>query len=146
MIDYNEYLEYAICMAKLAGEVHLKYFRSDNLSMQTKINDYDVVTAADKESESVIIEMIRSKYPNHGIIAEESGVINEKSEWNWIIDPLDGTTNFSQGLPVFCVSIALEYKGETIVGVVYAAYLDELFYAIKGMGAFFNGNKISCSD
>ena len=146
MIDYNEYLEYAICMAKLAGEVHLKYFRSDNLSMQTKINDYDVVTAADKESESVIIEMIRSKYPNHGIIAEESGVINEKSEWNWIIDPLDGTNNFSQGLPVFCVSIALEYKGETIVGVVYAAYLDELFYAIKGMGAFFNGKKISCSD
>ncbi len=146
MIDYNEYLEYAICMAKLAEEVHLKYFRSDNLSMQTKINDYDVVTAADKESDSVIIEMIRSKYPNHGIIAEESGVINEKSEWNWIIDPLDGTTNFSQGLPVFCVSIALEYKGETIVGVVYAAYLDELFYAIKGMGAFFNGKKISCSD
>lgn len=146
MADYKEFLSFALRMAQAAGEVHSKYFRTSHLSQHTKQNEYDVVTVADKEAETVIIDMIRTQYPTHGILSEESFPASEQSEWRWVIDPLDGTTNFSQGLPVFCVSIALEHYGQTVVGVVYAAYLNELFYAVKGEGAFFNEKKIKCSD
>lgn len=146
MNDFNRFLEDAISMAKAAGDVLLEYFRSKCLDIHTKINDSDVVTAADKASEELVKSIIRSKYPEHGIIAEESGCENEDKEWRWVIDPLDGTTNFSQGLPVFCVSIALEHRGSPVVGVVFAPYLGELFHAVKGEGAFFNGKRIHCSE
>lgn len=145
MICYKKYLDDAIDMANAAGKIHLDYFRSSHLELETKINDSDVVTAADKEAEKLIKTIIREKYPDHGIIAEESESENEDSEWRWIIDPLDGTTNFSQGLPVFSVSIALEHRGEPVVGVVFAPYMGELFHAVKGCGAFLNGRKLSCS-
>jgi len=146
MNDYNRFLEDAMSMAKAAGDVQLKYFRSKHLDIQTKLNDSDVVTAADKASENLIKTIIRKTYPEHGIIAEESGCENERSEWRWVIDPLDGTTNFSQGLPVFSVSIALERNETPVVGVVYAPYLGELFHAVRGEGAFLNGKRIYCSD
>ncbi len=146
MIDYNSYLDDAIAMARAAGDIHLDFFRSSRLNIETKLNDSDVVTIADKESEKLIVSVITEKYPEHGIITEESSPLHEEREWRWIIDPLDGTTNFSQGLPNFCVSIALEHKGEAVVGVVYAPYLGELFHAIKGKGAFFNGKKIICGN
>lgn len=146
MSDFNRFLEDAISMAKAAGDVQLQYFRSDRLNLHTKLNDSDVVTAADKASEELIKSIIRNKYPDHGIIAEESGCEKENSEWRWVIDPLDGTTNFSQGLPIFCVSIALEHNGTPVVGVVFAPYLGELFHAVKGEGAFLNGKRIQCSD
>lgn len=146
MVSYKEYLDDAIAMARAAGDVHMKYFRCSDLNLHTKLNDSDVVTVADKESEGLIISMIKEKYPDHGIIAEESDPLNENSEWRWVIDPLDGTTNFSQGLPVFSVSIALEHNCDAVVGVVYAPYLGELFHAIKGEGAFLNGRKIKCAN
>lgn len=142
---YNQYLQAAISMAKAVGDLQLSYFRSSNLDMQTKLNDSDVVTNADKESEKLIREYIRENFPDHGIIAEESGSENADNEWRWVIDPLDGTTNYSQGLPVFSVSIALEHNGEAVVGVVYAPYLGELFHAVKGGGAFMNGKPVNCS-
>lgn len=145
MNDYLDYLEKAISMSKAAGQVLMEYFRSDKLDIHTKINDYDVVTDADKASEKLLKEIIRESYPSHGIIAEESGEEHAEREWRWIIDPLDGTTSFSQGLPVFSVSIALEHNGESVVGVVYAPYLGELFHAVKGGGAFLNGRQIRCS-
>lgn len=145
MIDYNSYLDDAIAMARAAGDIHLDFFRSSRLNVETKLNDSDIVTIADKESEKLITSVITEKYPDHGIITEESAPLHEDREWRWVIDPLDGTTNFSQGLPNFCVSIALEHNGEAVVGVVYAPYLGELFHAVKGEGAFFNGKKIYCA-
>ncbi len=146
MADYNQYLQAAMEMARKAGDIHLEYFRTSHLDMHTKLNDSDVVTAADKAAEDYIKTTIHQRFPDHGIIAEESGVENADHEWRWVVDPLDGTTNFSQGLPVFCCSIALEHFGEAVVGVVYAPYMRELFHAVKGSGAFLNGKRISCSD
>lgn len=145
MMKYDDYLSTALSMARAAGDILMDYFRTSKLDIHTKLNASDVVTSADKASEALIKGVIHEKYPDHGIIAEESGAEHADKEWRWVIDPLDGTTNFSQGLPVFCVSIALEHHGEAVVGVVYAPYLGELFHAVKGEGAFLNGKPIHCS-
>lgn len=144
-IELNKYLAEAISMARLAGDVQLHYFRSSHLEIATKANEYDVVTAADKASEKIIKEYIHERFPDHGIISEESADENADKEWRWVIDPLDGTTNFSQGLPVFSVSIALEHNEEAVVGVVFAPYLGEMFHAVKGGGAYLNGKPLHCS-
>ena len=133
---YDEFLNFIFPLAKGAGEIQLAYFRGDDLGIETKSNAYDVVTRADKESEAYIVQAILGRYPGHGILGEEGGVMGtEGSDYRWVIDPLDGTTNYSQGLPVFTVSIALQHRGETVVGVVYAPYLDELYTATLGGGA-----------
>lgn len=144
--EYRELLAAALTMAENAGAIHLKYFRKAGLEQTTKLNDSDVVTIADKESEAFILGYIREHFPDHGIIAEESGRDHEEREWRWVIDPLDGTTNFAMGLPPFCVSIALEHNKEAVVGVVYAPYLGECFHAVRGCGARLNGEAIHCSD
>lgn len=136
----------AISWARQAGAIQLDLFRSGNLKIENKINDSDIVTQADKLSEKLIINNIHTYYPTHSILSEESGEETQKdSEYKWIIDPLDGTTNFSSGLPLFSISIAIQKNGETVVGVVYAPYLNEVFHAIKGAGAFLNGNPIMVS-
>jgi len=134
---FEEYLDFAVGMAREAGRIQLSYFRGDDLAMKTKSNVSDVVTRADRESEEFIVRSILERYPTHAILGEEGGARGDAaSEWRWVVDPLDGTTNYSQGLPVFCVSIALQYRGETVVGVVYAPYLRELFTAVRGGGAW----------
>ncbi len=134
---YDELLAFAVRTAKHAGAIQLSYFRSGDLSIRTKSNVFDVVTRADKESETYIVQAIAASYPDHAVLSEEGGDRGcAGSEWRWVVDPLDGTTNYSQGLPVFCVSIALQHRGETVVGVVYAPYLRELFTAVKNGGAF----------
>ena len=134
---FEEYLDFAVGMAREAGRIQLSYFRGDDLAMKTKSNVSDVVTRADRESEELIVRSILERYPTHAILGEEVGARGDAaSEWRWVVDPLDGTTNYSQGLPVFCVSIALQYRGETVVGVVYAPYLRELFTAVRGGGAW----------
>ena len=134
---FEEYLDFAVGMAREAGRIQLSYFRGDDLAMKTKSNVSDVVTRADRESEAFIVRCILERYPTHAILGEEGGARGDAaSEWRWVVDPLDGTTNYSQGLPVFCVSIALQYRGETVVGVVYAPYLRELFTAVRGGGAW----------
>lgn len=144
-MDYAKTLEMMQRWAREAGEIQLSHFRDAHLAVDTKYNDYDVVTVADKESEKSIISHIREAFPDHAILAEESGDNDADSDWRWVIDPLDGTTNYSQGLPIFSVSIALEYRGESVLGVVFAPYLNEMFHAVKGEGAFLNGKKINCS-
>lgn len=137
---YSEFLEFAVAMARQCGRIQLSYFRGNDLSIQTKSNVYDVVTRADKESEVYIVQAIMAHYPDHAILGEEGGCMGHASgDYRWVVDPLDGTTNYSQGLPLFSVSIALQYKGETVVGVVYAPYLNELFTAVKGGGAWMRG-------
>ena len=134
---FEEYLDFAVGMAREAGRIQLSYFRGDDLAMKTKSNVSDVVTRADRESEEFIVRSILERYPTHAILGEEGGARGDAaSEWRWVVDPLDGMTNYSQGLPVFCVSIALQYRGETVVGVVYAPYLRELFTAVRGGGAW----------
>ena len=143
--EVNNILADAQAWAREAGDVQLRYFRSAQLEIQAKINDSDIVTAADKASEKVIIDHIREKYPSHAILSEEMGDNAVASDYRWVIDPLDGTTNFSNGLPLFSVSIAVEYRGEVIVGVVYAPYLNEMFHAVKEGGAWLNGKPIAPS-
>lgn len=134
---YDEFLEFAVQLARAAGEIQLSYFRGDDLAIRTKSNVYDVVTRADRESEEYIARVIGECYPDHAILGEEGGCRgNAAGDYRWVVDPLDGTTNYSQGLPLFTVSIALQYRGETIVGVVYAPYLKELFTAARGGGAY----------
>lgn len=129
-------------MARKAGGKILEYYRGVDLNIGAKLNQADIVTAADKASEAIIVESIANLYPDHSILAEESGEHNRESEFRWVIDPLDGTTNFSAGLPIFAISIALQLRGETIVGVVYDPVTDELFTAVRGEGAYLNGRQI----
>lgn len=129
-------LKDAIDMAAAVGEIHMDSFRSSQLHMDTKTSKYDVVTEVDKASEQYLVKEISRKYPDHTIIGEETGKhIHDGAEWEWVVDPLDGTNSYAQGLPIFCVSIGIRYKGEPVVGVVYAPYLDELYSAVKGCGA-----------
>lgn len=143
--ETDGFLLSAIEWARAAGLAHMRHFRKGNLDIHTKYNDADIVTIADAEAEQAVISGIRSMYPSHDILSEESGATGSGSPFRWVIDPLDGTTNFSAGLPMFAVSIALEFEGEAIVGVVYAPYLGELFTAVRGGGAWLNGQRISCS-
>lgn len=133
---YDELLKFAVQLAKAAGGIQLAYFRGDRLSIETKSNVYDVVTRADRESEELIAGMIAERYPDHAFWARGAAPGQRRERLALGRRPLDGTTNYSQGLPLFTVSIALQYRGETIVGVVYAPYLNELFTATKGGGAY----------
>ncbi|MGE5172701.1 MAG: inositol monophosphatase family protein [Betaproteobacteria bacterium] len=121
----------------------------DNVNGRRKITykgDINLVTEMDMQSEHVVVETLLASFPGHGIIAEEETTIRNESGFMWIIDPLDGTTNYAHGYPCFSVSIALEHDGEIIVGVVYDPMRDELFSARKGQGSALNGKKIRVSD
>jgi len=106
----------------------------------------DLVTEADKRSEQIIIDAIARRYPDHRILAEEGTSTGGNGAYRWIVDPLDGTTNFAHQYPLYCVSLAVEHAGEPVVGVVFAPYMNELFVAIKGGGATLNGVPIAVSD
>lgn len=105
----------------------------------------DVVTEMDIKAEDMIMKTIKARFPEHGILTEESFEQKSGSGYRWIIDPLDGTTNYSHGFPIFCVSIALEREGEIILGVVFNPMLNELFTAEKGKGAYLNSKRIRVS-
>ena len=107
--------------------------------------DINLVTEMDMRSERTVVEVLRASFPDHGIVAEEETRIENASGFTWIIDPLDGTTNYAHGYPCFSVSIALEQEGEIVIGVVYDPMRDELFSAQKGQGAFLNGRPIRVS-
>jgi myo-inositol-1(or 4)-monophosphatase len=107
--------------------------------------EINLVTEADKMSEDLIVTAIRRNYADHGILAEESPAIAGSGKFRWIIDPLDGTTNYAHGYPVFCVSIALEDDGIVIIGVIYDPMRDEMFTAVCGEGAYLNGNRLKVS-
>ncbi|HEU4433716.1 MAG TPA: inositol monophosphatase family protein [Pyrinomonadaceae bacterium] len=140
-------LNFAMQMAQDAGNVLMQRLGSAKV---TNKGDINLVTEADLASEQLIIERIRSHYPQHGILAEESGeavmVGGQRSEWKWIVDPLDGTTNYAHGYPCFAVSIALEHKGVLEIGVVYDPVRNEMFAAERGKGATLNSRTIRVSD
>lgn len=140
-------LDFAIETARAAGR--LLADRLGRISQIDSKSEIEVVTEVDIASEQLIIDRIRTFHPRHTILAEESGETGNSSltgsEWKWIIDPLDGTTNFAHGYPCFCVSIALEHNGMIEIGVVYDPTRDEMFAAERGRGATVNGKSIHVS-
>ncbi len=139
----KEIVDLAVEVAKEAGEFLLKNF--GNISQIEKKGDRNFATNLDKEAEEMIIAKVKSKFPDHGIIAEESGNSGEDREYLWIIDPLDGTHNFMRNIDIFGVSIGVVYKGDFIAGVIYMPKDKELYVGAKGNGAYKNGKKISVS-
>ena len=141
-------LNFAIQTARDAGLVLAERFGRAALQISNK-GDIDIVTESDLASERLIIEHIRSHYPRHAILSEEAGASThdaDEGEYKWIVDPLDGTTNYAHGYPCFCVSIALERAGEVILGAVYDPMRDEMFAAERGQGATLNGRRIRVSE
>ena len=138
-------LNIAIEAAKEAGKF-LKYSVGKVRNVETKKGEErNLVSEIDRGSEAKIISIIKRHYPHHAILAEESGASDSSAEYKWIIDPLDGTTNFLHGVPVFSVTIGIERKGELIGGVIYDPNRDELFTVEKGAGAFLNGRRLKVS-
>ncbi len=146
MINLNEVLSEVKSWVLEVGKLQKDNFRRIDLAIDTKSTITDLVTEIDKKSEEFIIEKIKALYPDHAILAEETGKQDKDSDYLWVIDPLDGTNNYAQGIPIFVISIALQYKGDSVLGVIYAPYLNELFYAVKGQGAYFNNKKLKISD
>ncbi len=138
-------IEDIINISKESGELIRSKFNT-NFNLEFKSNESDLVTEVDKASEKIILDFIKKKYPTHGIITEEGGTSLSKSEYNWVIDPLDGTTNFAHGFPMFAVSIGLQKNGRTIAGVVYDIMQNVIYSAEAGNGAFENDKKINVND
>ncbi len=138
------YLETAIEIAREAGALLAGYFER-RVAFELK-GDYDLVTEADRASEKLVVERLRSHFPSHGIVAEEGGGHESSSEFRWYVDPLDGTTNFAHSYPIFNVTLALEQHGEMIAGVVFDPFRNELFEAERGGGAYMNRKRIRVSN
>ena len=132
-------------IAKEAGNATMKLFGKEGVQYMKSDNAWDCVTRADILSVKIITTAIRKKYPEHGIISEESGGINEGSDYVWIIDPVDGTLNFSRGVPLFSTMIALAHKNRVILSAIYFPATKEMYFAKDGKGARLNGKKIHCS-
>ncbi len=136
MNDLHELRRFAIETAHQAGAVLRKYYDT-GLAVNRK-GEIDLVTEADLESERLILEAIRETFPDHSVLAEESGLHGREAAPLWIVDPLDGTTNFAHNFPHFCVSIALHVDGAAVVGVIYDPLREETFWACRGEGAYLN--------
>ena len=134
-------------IAREAGALLMKYFH-EGLKIEYK-GDADLVTAADRASEALIRERVSKQFPSHDVMGEEQGLNDRGSEYRWYVDPLDGTTNFAHGFPVFAVSMALERRSQNeqvrVAGIVYDPTRDELFSAEKGKGAHLDGKPIQVS-
>ena len=139
----DRYLPLAVAAAKEAGRIQMLHFGHSH-PVEYK-GEFNPVTEVDRRCERAIVKMISDAFPEHDILTEESPFEGKGSPWKWIIDPLDGTTNYLHGFPCFCVSIGLEVDGEVKTGVVYVPTLNELFHAEKGKGAFLNGERIVVS-
>jgi len=133
-----------INIAKEAGTIVREGF-GKSVKIEYKTGDNNLVTEIDKASEKIITDFIRKKYPSHSILAEEGGSVQKDSEYLWIIDPLDGTTNFAHGLPIFSISIGLQKNDEITAGVVYDVMRDIVFSAELGAGAEANSEKLTVS-
>jgi myo-inositol-1(or 4)-monophosphatase len=143
----DNFLPAMSAIAREAGALLMQYFHQ-GLKIEYK-GDADLVTAADRAAEALIRERISRQFPGHDVLGEEQGLNDQGSDYRWYVDPLDGTTNFAHGYPVFCVSMGLEHRSGTeakrIAGVVYDPTRDELFSARQGGGAHLNGQPIHVS-
>ena len=141
MLQNDDLLKFTLSLAKEAGQIQMNFFgRIDNT--EKKSTAIDLLTEADKQSENYIIEKIQNKFSDHSILSEEIGYLKKNSEYKWVIDPLDGTTNFVHNLPIFAVSIGLQKNNKTILGVVYNPAANKCFYAKVNKGAYLNNKLI----
>lgn len=138
-------LKTTLMRAALESGQLIKDFSKRSFSIQSKDTVNNLVTEADHASEQLIISIIRESFPDHYILTEESGALPKDSQYKWIIDPIDGTVNFANGIPLCCVSIAIEQNNEMLMGAVYNPFINEFFFAEKGKGAFLNDQPISVS-
>jgi myo-inositol-1(or 4)-monophosphatase len=138
-------LETALDAARLAGAVLMQHI-GEPLEIREKGRRADLVTLADGASERAVVRRLRADFPQAAFLGEEGGLQTGTSQERWIIDPLDGTTNFAHGYPIFCVSIAFERRGEVVAAVVYAPAMHETFAAERGAGATLNDRPISVSE
>ena len=142
-MNKSDYVSVAVEIVKEAGAIVEHYYgRRPEIEYKGKS---DLVTAADRASEKLVVEKLRARFPNHGIIGEEGSNLDIDADYCWYIDPVDGTTNFAHGYPLFNVSLGLAYKGEVITGVVYDPIHKECFAAERGSGAYLNNRKIQVS-
>lgn len=136
--------EILIKAAHESGKIMQQHFNGAyKITSKSSVND--LVTEVDKLSEASIVKNIRSQFPDHDILSEEAGEMATGSEFKWIIDPIDGTVNYAHGVPVCCVSIALEKSGDMLMGSVFNPFMNEFYFAEKGKGATLNGKAISVS-
>jgi myo-inositol-1(or 4)-monophosphatase len=139
----DSHLDLAIHAAKESGQIQRDWLGKDKkVELKGEIN---LVTEVDRICEQRIVEIIKKPFPEHNILTEETPMPEGSSSFRWIIDPLDGTTNYTHGYPFFCTSVALELEGEIVLGAIYDPLLDELFTAQQGHGAFLNGERITVS-
>ena len=139
----ESYLSTAVDIAREAGALLAQLFEHpQEISYKRRA---DLVTEADRRSEALIVKRLRTFFPGHAVVGEEGGGQRTDSDYCWYVDPLDGTTNFAHGFPVFCVTLGLAYRGEIIAGVVYDPIRDELFTAARGLGAYLNNKPIHVS-
>ncbi|MBU8905315.1 inositol monophosphatase family protein [Desertibacillus haloalkaliphilus] len=115
------------------------------MEVKSKSSTIDLVTEVDVWTDEFLRQKIKASYPDHSILTEEQDFHEGASDYEWVVDPIDGTVNYAHQFPMFCISVALKYKGETVIGVVYAPKLGECYEAMKGEGAYLNGNPISVS-
>jgi len=140
----KNFLEIAKKACLASGEIQMERFgRVEKVDYKGEIN---LVTEVDHRCEAEIVSILQGEFPHHDILAEEGSGQRKDSDYKWMIDPLDGTTNYAHGYPLFCTSIALEHKGEIVIGAVYEPNLKELFLAEKGAGATRNSEKIQVSN
>jgi myo-inositol-1(or 4)-monophosphatase len=137
------YLETSVEIAREAGALLSKYFER-RVTFELK-GEHDLVTEADRASEQLVIERLSAHFPSHSIVAEEGGGHTGSSEYCWYVDPLDGTTNFAHGFPMYNITMALEQSGELIAGVIFDPEHNEMFTAERGSGAYLNNRRIRVS-
>lgn len=143
-VDLKAMLSLAVAAAREAGEL-IRDAPITTLKTAFKSSPTDIVTEMDHASEKLIIQRILDARPDDGIVGEEGASRNSKSGINWLIDPIDGTVNYSRGLPNYSISIAVEIDGETAIGAVFDPSLDEIFTATRGCGSILNGKRITCA-
>jgi len=138
-------LQSTLIKATEAGAKELLRFFNGTFKISNKEGLNNLVTEADHAAEKAIIDIIKADFPDHSILSEECGALASGTEYKWIIDPIDGTVNFANGIPICCVSIGVEQNGQMILGAVYNPNMNEFFFAAKGQGATLNSNKIQVS-
>jgi len=139
-------LKSTLIEAARAGAAEIVRFFNSDFKISNKEGINNLVTEADHAAEKAIMDVIKAAYPDHYILSEEAGDLKQDSNYKWIIDPIDGTVNFAHGIPLNCVSIAIEHHGEIIMGAVYNPHMNEFYFAEKGKGATLNDKPIRVSE
>ncbi len=143
IMNSRDFVSVADDIAREAGQLLLHHFER-SVAIEYK-GSFDLVTAADRASEKLIVERLRARFPSHSIVAEEGGGVDHGSGYVWYVDPLDGTTNFAHGFPMFCVSLGLQHEGVPVAGVVHDPLRGESFSGERGSGAYLNHHRIQVS-